>query len=168
MTLRLIILFAFTLFAVPAQAQELNFNIQKTAICLDTSETEAQRKVCIGEAASACMEATPGGFSTLGMNGCMDREVAWWDGQLNAAYTSLMTREKADDAQNAADGYPAPSKAKALRAMQRAWITYRDTTCAYSASQFGNGTGAGTAYVGCLLQITGEQALFLEASKRDY
>jgi uncharacterized protein YecT (DUF1311 family) len=102
------------------------------------------------------------------MNGCMDREVEWWDGRLNASYKALMKGEKADDAASIADGYPAPSKAKALRAMQRAWVTYRDTTCAYSASQFGNGTGAGTAYIGCLLQMTGEQTLFLEASKRDY
>jgi uncharacterized protein YecT (DUF1311 family) len=152
----------------PVLAQELNFSIRHTSICLDTSEDETQRKACIGEAANACMEATPGGFSTVGMNGCMDQELQYWDIWLNDAYKTLMKGEKADDAASIADGYPAPSKAKALRAMQRAWIAYRDTTCEYAAAQFGNGTGAGTAFVGCALQITAEQTLFLEATERGF
>ena len=46
--------------------------------------------------------------------------------------------------------------------MQRAWIGYRDAACAYEASQWGGGTGAGPAAVGCMMTLTGRQALALE------
>ena len=46
--------------------------------------------------------------------------------------------------------------------MQRAWIEYRDATCAYEAAQWGGGTGAGPAFAGCLMRLTAEQALYLE------
>ena len=53
--------------------------------------------------------------------------------------------------------------------MQRAWIAYRDAACAYEASQWGGGTGAGPAATGCMMTLTGRQALALEerlASRR--
>ena len=107
-----------------------------------------------------CMTANQSGGSTVGMGGCLSKELDWWDARLNAAYGALMKREKADDAEYGGEGIPA--KAPALRAMQRAWIAWRDATCDYERSQWGGGTGGGPATVGCLMRLTGEQALYLE------
>ena len=52
--------------------------------------------------------------------------------------------------------------AVALRAMQRAWIGFRDATCDYERSLWGGGTGGGPATAACLMRMTGEQTLYLE------
>jgi uncharacterized protein YecT (DUF1311 family) len=46
--------------------------------------------------------------------------------------------------------------------MQRAWIGYRDAACDYERAQWGGGSGGGPATAGCLMRLTGEQALALE------
>jgi uncharacterized protein YecT (DUF1311 family) len=60
-------------------------------------------------------------------------------------------------------GSAAPSQGDALKNMQRAWIAYRDATCDYERSHWGGGTGGGPATVSCLMYMTAEQALYLEA-----
>ncbi len=149
----------------PASAADENgliFSMAATEGCLQASADEARQNECVGSSASMCMDATPGGSSTYGMGGCLNYELEYWDDQLNAQYRVLMAREKADDAQADADGYSAPKKAPALRAMQRAWITYRDATCDYERAQWGGGTGGGPATLSCLLNLTGKQALALK------
>ncbi len=154
--------FATALFcAVPAAAQDLVFDIGPTLSCLAGTEDYDLRHACIGEAANRCMEATPGGYSTVGMSGCIDAELQYWDARLNASYQELMAQERADDAELA--GTSAPAKAPRLRDTQRAWIPFRDATCDYERSQWGGGTGGGPATVGCLLRMTAEQTLYLEA-----
>jgi len=108
-----------------------------------------------------CIE-TPDGYTTVGMSFCADQETRYWDARLNAAYRELMAFETGIDAEMAELGAAAPSLSEALREMQRAWITYRDATCRYEASQFGGGTGAGPAATQCAMRLTGEQALELE------
>jgi uncharacterized protein YecT (DUF1311 family) len=66
-----------------------------------------------------------------------------------------------------------PEHAQALRDMQRAWIGFRDATCAFERAYWGGGTGGGgtgggLAQVSCLMQMTGEQALYLKASGAEY
>jgi len=154
---------AFVSFAAfPALGQSLNYSDDHTASCLAVGKSLQQKKACIGVSANACMEDTPGGFSTAAMVGCLDHELGWWDKRLNAAYRMRMKQNKTDDAQSRADGISAPSKVKSMRAMQQTWIPYRDARCHDAAAQFGGGTGAGPAQVGCLLTMTAEQALFLE------
>jgi len=150
--------------AAPVAAQQLVYNDAHTQTCLAAGTSPEAKKACIGVSANACMEDSAGGFSTLGMVGCLDREVQYWDRALNAAYKAKKARDQAEDAQNAADGITAPKKAIALRDMQRAWIAFRDASCLYERSNFGGGTGAGPAGVGCILQMTAEQAMVLQAS----
>lgn len=146
--------------ATPAAAQDdLVFSIRHTEDCLAIAGQGGDRRACIGESANRCMEANQSGSSTVGMGGCISMELGWWDAMLNAEYKALMKREKADDKEYGGDGIP--SKADALRQMQRAWIGFRDATCDYERSQWGGGTGGGPATIGCHMRLTAEQALYL-------
>lgn len=160
---------AAVLTASAAFAQDdLLFDIRHTQSCLLDADSFDDKRGCIGASANLCMGANDLGSSTYGMGGCLSFEAEWWDGQLNAAYKKLMRREKSDDVD--ADGYGdnIPKKAPALRDMQRAWIPYRDATCAYEYSQWGGGTGGGPASVACVMRLTAEQALYLQDSLTGY
>jgi uncharacterized protein YecT (DUF1311 family) len=148
-----------------ASAQELDFDARLIQSCLD----RGQGRACIGVAAEACMAATPGGFSTVGMGGCTRAEEDWWDAQLNAAYQTLRARERAADADwRPIPGMaPRPSGADVLRDMQRAWIGWRDATCLYEEFQWWGGTGASLAGAACRMRLTGEQALTLRGYLAD-
>ena len=143
------------------QAQNIVFDISGTETCLAQAFVPKARSLCVGVSSQACMNANSLGGTTVGMGGCLDRERQYWDDRLNTAYRALRAREKSDDAANA--GFAGHvSKANALRDMQRAWITFRDATCDYERAQWGGGTGGGPATLGCLMQLTGVQALYLE------
>jgi uncharacterized protein YecT (DUF1311 family) len=146
---------------VPAAAQPLRFDAGLITACLDRGEERA----CIGVAADACMEATPGGYSTVGMVGCTDAELTWWDADLNTAYQALRAQERRADAEHRPiPGMPPrPSTADALRDMQRTWIGWRDATCLYEELQWWGGTGASLAGVTCRLHLTAERALALNS-----
>lgn len=146
------------LFPAPSMAQELVFDIAPVEACIRANGGEQ----CAGKAASACMEATPSGGTTVGMGGCLDLERARWDGWLNTVYQQLHAKLAAQDAQ--IQSY-APKQAEALRDMQREWIGFRDAKCAYEAAQWGGGTGAGPASVSCHLQETARQMLYLQSSQ---
>jgi uncharacterized protein YecT (DUF1311 family) len=148
---------ALMLVPLPVAAQELVFDIAPVEACIRAGGGES----CAGQAASACMEMSPGGQTTLGMVGCLDRERAYWDGWLNAVYQQLAVRFSALDAQAPTH---APKQAGALRDMQRAWIGFRDAKCGYEASQWGGGSGAGPASVTCHLHETARQMLYLQSS----
>ena len=144
-----------------AQAQDLSFDIGSTLACLDEALGHAERNDCIGASAEYCMEINPAGYTTIGMSGCADLELTYWDARLNDSYQNLRRAEKADDDLGRdLPGYV--NKANALRDMQRAWIGWRDATCDYERAQWGGGTGGGPATVACLMRLTGEQALYLE------
>lgn len=145
--------------AAPLAAQDLSFNQDITAACLLHTPDLAGQMACIGASANACMENTPGGYSTAAMSGCLDRELQYWDARLNANYTQA--RAKARTADSYVDGTPSET---ALRDMQRAWITFRDATCDYERSHWGGGTGGGPATYSCLMRMTGQQALYLANS----
>ncbi|MEQ9260964.1 MAG: lysozyme inhibitor LprI family protein [Roseovarius sp.] len=161
MRLALALLFA----ASPAMAQELTYDWAPTASCVAAATDYDTRQACIGRAAEACMEATPGGYSTVGMSGCTSRETDDWDARLNAVYREIMAQAKTADEENKEYGGYAPSQAEALRDMQRAWIAFRDAKCMYERSQWGGGTGAGPAGASCYLYETARQTLYLEASR---
>ena len=154
-----------SLLAAPAAAQSvkddgrLRFDGGLIQSCLDGGGW----RDCIGVAANACIEATPGGYSTVGMTGCTMAEEAWWDARLNAEYRALMAREEQGDAdwQPIPGLLPRPSGAEALRTAQRAWIAWRDATCTYEELQWWGGTGASGAGAGCRMRLTAEQVLML-------
>lgn len=144
-------------------AQDLAFDPGPTVDCLDQADwTEGPPYDCVGEAADLCM-STSDGSSTVGMGFCLDAEWQWWDARLNRVYGDLMAQSKATDAANAEAGASVPSLAENLKAMQRAWIPFRDAACNYEMAQWGGGTGQGPALVGCLMIETGRQTLSMEA-----
>ena len=159
--------FALVLAAGPGAAQELLFDMGATLYCLDAAGSAGERQSCIGASANACMRATDMGGTTVGMGGCIDRELGYWDDRLNASYRSLRAKNRAEDADfGSAPGYV--NQADALRDMQRAWIAYRDATCDYERAQWGGGTGGGPAMLGCLMRLTGQQAMYLERMMVEY
>lgn len=156
---------ALILLAAPAAAQdEPRFSPAPTLDCLAVNAGTPEAQACIGLSAGDCMETTAIGSTTVGMGYCLDRELTLWDGRLNAAYRDLMAAERRLDAEAKAFGSSAPPRADALRAMQRGWIAFRDARCDYERAQWGGGTGGGPATLACLMQMTGEQALYLEAT----
>lgn len=155
-------LFFVIALAAPAAAQELVFDPGATATCVEAQETEAAALECVGRAAQACMELTEGGYTTVGMTGCVAAEWRWWDEALNAAYRAALDEAKAADAENAEYGITAPPLEANLRDMQRAWIAYRDGLCAFEMSKWGGGTGGGPANVACLMNETARQTLILQ------
>lgn len=155
------VMLAVLLAADGAGASDLVFSPTQTETCLSASP-ESEMALCIGASAEACMEATPGGGSTVGMAGCIEAEWQYWDGRLNAVYKRAMAAAKQTDAEMAGLGSAAPKQAPALRDMQRAWIAFRDARCGYEQSLWGGGTGGGPAALGCMMSLTGEQTLFLE------
>ncbi len=156
------------LFAVPVQAQDLVYDFALSEACAATKADVLEKYRCIGEAAGACMEATEGGWSTLGQSACFEAEWQDWDARLNNAYGALIARLKDEDAAMASESWSPPSQAEALRAMQRAWIAYRDASCAYEAAKWTGGTGAGPATVACLAYETGRQTFLLEVDLGEF
>ncbi|MCB1367163.1 MAG: DUF1311 domain-containing protein [Rhodobacteraceae bacterium] len=152
------------LLPVPVLAQDLTYSDRHSATCLAAGSSLPEREACIGLSANACMEDTMGGYSTAGMVGCLSLELDWWDARLNRVYSDAMAAAKANDREMGAGDNGVPSMAAALKAMQRAWIPYRDAKCDYERSFWGGGTGGGPAALGCLLNLTAKQALYLEFS----
>lgn len=147
--------------AAQADDDGLVYSDDHTVSCLEAGTHMAEFEACIGVSANACMEDTPGGFSTYGMGGCLSRELDYWDGRLNQVYKEQRARAKQIDIDmGAGDGVP--SQAIALRDMQRAWITFRDATCDYERSHWGGGTGGGPAALSCHLTMTAKQVFYLE------
>ncbi|MDA7426585.1 lysozyme inhibitor LprI family protein [Thalassococcus lentus] len=144
----------------PLFAQDLVFSPTETEICLH--QNPGAESSCIGLSAEQCMVDTDGGGSTVGMGACLDQELQYWDTRLNAAYQARLAEAKAADKDAKDYGYTAPPQEENLRAMQRAWIGFRDARCDYARSLWGGGTGGGPAAIGCLMHTTGEQALYLE------
>jgi uncharacterized protein YecT (DUF1311 family) len=152
----------WALLAGPAAAQDIGFSPAATEACLAAAGDAPGREVCVGRSAEACAE-TPDGQTTVGMGFCYGAERDWWDARLNAAYGGLIRLEEAGDAELESLGSAAPRSAPALRAMQRAWIGFRDAACAWEVSQWGGGTGGGPAGAACGMEETGRQALALAA-----
>ncbi len=148
--------------ATPVVAQEVVFDPSATLACIDSAPDQYEAEACFGRSAERCMTDTPGGYSTAGTGACLYAEVEYWDGRLNAVYQDLRAQDERQDAEN---GDYAPSQAEAVREMQRAWIAFRDATCAYEASHWGGGTGQGPARAACRLRMTAAQTLYLQRQR---
>ncbi|WP_254796949.1 lysozyme inhibitor LprI family protein [Sulfitobacter albidus] len=146
-----------------AAAQEPPYADTATEVCLNRANGYAAQLACVGRSADMCI-ATPAGGSTVGTGYCLDRERDFWDRLLNDHYQATLSQAVEYDAElDAMSARTAniPRQAGALREMQRRWIGFRDAACAYAASQWGGGTGAGPAALDCLMRQTARQALAL-------
>ena len=112
------------LLLVPAHAQYARKPTEQEVAAIRTCAAKYQDDVVEGERRCVFnLVATPGtntpeGTSTLGSAECFGVEWATWDVLLNENFKNLLSEL---DEQQAAK----------LRAMQRAWIAYRDTTCGF-------------------------------------
>jgi uncharacterized protein YecT (DUF1311 family) len=151
--------FMIAIIAMPLSAQDLSFTPEPTEACLYNTPHGTGKSQCIGRAASDCMSSAEG-QTTMGMGFCLDAELSYWDDMLNSGYQQLRAAMQASDSE-------LPStlaiQADQLRDMQRAWISFRDARCSFEASQWQGGTGASPAFLGCMMTMTGEQALYLMA-----
>lgn len=148
---------AFAVLALMAggAAAQSAFDIQPTLDCLDQQGEAGDRRSCIGVAAGLCMGDA---MTTPAMGSCFEQELDWWDGALNDSYREARAIAKAADADL---DPPLNVQEASLRDMQRAWIAYRDARCAWEASLWTGGTGAGPAFLGCLMHVTGEQQIII-------
>ena len=149
--------------ASPLAAQDLAYSDTATLECLDAASDMPGRQACIGASAEACMEQTEGGSSTVVMGGCFDRERVFWDDRLNASYGEAKAFATEFDAGNGTS----TGLGAALVEMQRAWIPFRDSACAFEAAQWSGGTGAGPAATACHMRLTAEQTLRIESALQD-
>jgi uncharacterized protein YecT (DUF1311 family) len=107
---------------------------------------EAERRCVFALVAEPCTRK-PGGQTTFGTAECYRAEQQIWDAMLNENFRAL--RDDLDEQQ----------KVK-LREMQRAWIAYRDTTCAFYHDKI-QGTMATGMAAACMARETARRALLL-------
>jgi uncharacterized protein YecT (DUF1311 family) len=108
----------------------------------------AEAESCIQVVSTACIQAE-GNMSTAALTQCYGRETDVWDARLNAAYKKLLAN---GDGEDVAEGF---------RKTQRAWIAFRDASCAQSWLVF-KGTMATPMGAYCRMEKTARQALWLE------
>lgn len=144
-----------------AQAADPRFTPEATEACLAGAVGRDARTDCIGQSANACM-THPDGANTAVIGFCLGQEAQLWDTRLNDAFAELLPLERALD-DSRPEGWALPSRAKALRHMQRDWIRFRDTACQYSRLRYDSGSLANSAQLACLMRLTAQQALDLEA-----
>ena len=109
---------------------------------------EAERRCIFALVADPCTKK-PAGQTTPGTAECYRAEQEIWDALLNENFRVL--RDDLDDGQ----------KTK-LRDMQRAWIAYRDTTCAFYHDKI-HGTMATGMAAACVARETARRALLLKS-----
>lgn len=141
---------------VPSLAQGIIYSDLQTENCLASLEEGEALSLCAGQSADACINSD-NGYSTVGMSGCLDAERKFWDAVLNSTYQAVLDTAKAADAQAPASSPNIPQQVPALRAMQRAWVTFRDEACTYERTTWGGGTGGGPATLRCLMELTAAQ-----------
>ena len=148
---------------IPAKDDGLDFDPAPVEACHEAAGPGETAPSCIGIAAGLCMDASEGGYTTVGMAGCTARETAEWDRLLNETYGMMRSDLEAADARADPAAGPGIDRSDALRDAQRAWIAYRDADCALQYAQFQDGTMGRLIGTGCLLQETARRALALRA-----
>lgn len=107
-----------------------------------------------------------------GLNHCTAMDYQAADKELNAIWPKVMAEAKARD--DEMEGYHkdlgVPSTADALRAAQRAWITFRDRQCELESYDFLGGTAQPMIASSCLAEMTRKRTaelkqIFLETGR---
>lgn len=128
-----------------ATAQEIAA-IRNCAIKYQDNVDEGERQCLFNLVATPCTK-TREGSSNLGTADCYRVEWVIWDNLLNENFKNLMSA--LDDQQNGK-----------LRAMQQAWIVYRDTTCNFYMDKI-QGSMAIPMGAACAARETARRALLL-------
>jgi uncharacterized protein YecT (DUF1311 family) len=112
---------------------------------------EGERHCLFDLVATPCTKR-PEGSSNLGTADCYHVEWAIWDELLNKNFKSLLDRLDEEQAGKA-------------RAMQRAWVAYRDTTCNFYMDKI-QGSMAIPMQSACAARETARRALLLDFFSR--
>lgn len=158
--MRFILALAVLALAAPVAAQQVRFSAEPIEQCLAQARRLDARKDCVGLGAKACQSKGTGKVY------CMTAETQFWSDRMQAALVKL--RAKAEIVDSKID----PSKpggfrlADDLAAMQSAWEDWREKTCAFEAMLRRGTPNTSLAAAWCMMNLTGEQALFLETSAR--
>lgn len=167
----------------------LVFTPEATAECLSISRP-IERAPCIGLAAQACIEQSPGGDTAPGRIACFTAETAFWESLIAASVDQDAALADMTSAAQAGSGAPAPDSEAVrdeatgdeatgdetvrdeghadggaqgpLDRVQTAWVSYRDALCDATAQRRGEGAARATAQAECRLSETARHALWLE------
>jgi uncharacterized protein YecT (DUF1311 family) len=141
---------------VPAHAQSRKPTAKEVAAIRDCArknkDMEQGERECLFDLVATPCTKTPEGSSNQGTADCYRVELTIWDDLLNENYKNLLGR--LDDQQ-----------ATKLRAMQRAWIAYRDTTCAFYWDMI-QGSMAVPMASACAARETARRAMLLDFFSR--
>jgi uncharacterized protein YecT (DUF1311 family) len=86
---------------------------------------------------------------TVALENCFDRAYKAADSALNQRYSQIANVLQPDDLQR-------------LKAAQRLWIQFRDTTCTAESDLYKGGTASAPAYSACLEEVTRQRTADLE------
>ena len=155
MTARILLALAIVLSELPldcAHAQTRKPTAQEVAVIRDCATKyqddvdEGERQCLFNLVATPCAK-TREGSSNLGTTDCYRVEWVIWDNLLNENFKGLM---------GALDN----QQITKLRAMQQAWIAYRDTTCNFYMDKI-QGSMAIPMGASCATRETARRALLL-------
>ncbi len=150
------VLVAFALWSGAATAEEVVFDPTALIDCLD----QGAQLVCVGAGAEECVRRNLP--STPVIAACGREEYRYWQGLVDRAYARRLARgQSIDDMTEFADPQP-PRRAEALEAAYAAWQEFRDLQCAHVEAEWWGGTGRGSAYFRCMMELTAGYALFLQ------
>jgi len=124
--------------------------IRACALKYADNVTEGERRCLFTIVADPCSKRT--GMTAAGPTECYRIEQEIWDELLNENFSVL--RESLGDEQK-----------EKLRDMQRAWIAYRNSTCAFYYDKI-QGTMANPMTAACLARETARRALLLKFFER--
>ncbi|MGV6838629.1 MAG: lysozyme inhibitor LprI family protein [Planktomarina sp.] len=151
-----------------AKAQEQDFQAL-TFDCYDQAKQQGadlgRFGACIGITSNACMEADPDfGYTTRGMDQCVQMETNAWDVLLNQEWGKAKTLMQTLDAEDAENGQPSYAiRWESLLNAQRSWLAFRKAECDFQYVQWGSGSIRSNAYNGCMLDLTARRVFDLHA-----
>ncbi|AMY69424.1 lysozyme inhibitor LprI family protein [Frigidibacter mobilis] len=99
-------------------------------------------------------------MTQMEMTFCAEQDWIAADAALNAAWAPAMARMRALDAHQPAD---LKGAADALRAAQRAWVSYRDLACTAEGYQMRGGSAEPMVIYGCRARLTEARTEELQA-----
>lgn len=156
--------FGLCLMGSSASAQDFTIDAHLIDRCLGINQDTPM--FCVGQQARACYDDYGGGADMV-LAACLEAEAAYWDGALNQVYQEVLALVERE--QNMDIGYLPDQLTDATRAMQRAWIAYRDATCGLDlARAFPFGSAAGPASGECMMRETARQYFQLQRIARSY
>jgi uncharacterized protein YecT (DUF1311 family) len=149
-----ILALSLNLVADPSHAQARKPTGQEVAAIRDCAKKQkddldkGERRCLFNLVATQCIKKLPKLSGDHAVTDCYSLESLIWDDLLNQSYKSLL--DTLDDDQQ--------TKA---RAMQNAWIAYRDTTCQFYYDKI-QGTMAAMMVAACLARESARRAMLLD------